>query len=90
MIFGYRQQFDTDILKAPRDRSRREAPKTSKQFRALIFATNIMSCSLLGTFFFCGWTIDAAHERNATTDLAITLSSVVPSPVDKLTDSSAW
>jgi len=43
-------------------------------------AANITTCHLIEAIIFYERAIHADHERDATTDLKITLSSVVPSP----------
>jgi len=44
-------------------------------------AANITACRLIEAIIFCNRMIHTDHEHDATTDLKITLSSVLPSSV---------
>src|SRR5438445_12075032 len=49
-----------------------------------------MTCRLIAAIIFYKRTVHVDHEGDATTDLTITLSSMLPSTADKLTEYSAW
>ncbi|RNJ46024.1 hypothetical protein B5V01_12305 [Mesorhizobium erdmanii] len=61
-------------------RTRLEAAKISEQLHARSSSANITTLHLIEAIIFYERTIHADNERDATTDLKITLSSVLPSP----------
>jgi len=61
-------------------RTRLEAAKISEQLHARSPSANITTRHLIEAIIFYVRAIHVDHERDGTTDLKITLSSVVPSP----------